>query len=448
MTKRPWSLRFRLILGLSIVLVLGAAIPVIAVVVGSAHSIDTMLDRALQDQVSDIVRAFDPKTRTLAVPEKLSRAYADSKDAFLYAIYGQDGAPLFSSTPLAAEILARSLAHPQESFFALNPVSGGGPWFAHKQIVDGITIAVAQNGLHEDVLADSVAAELARESTPILLLVMAVGIAVIWITVRQAFRAVDRAAVIAERLQPGQSSFQLRTEGMPIEIQPFVNAVVSAMQRLENALDAERRFIANAAHEIRTPLSILTARIDRLPPDENRGILAADANRLNRLVAQLLDAARLDADTIKPDKVFDLREVVVNAVAELAPLAIRAGREIAIGEEPNLVMVRGDPNALALAIQNLIDNALKHTPEGTPIEVELTRAGSVHVKDRGAGVPPSEHERLFRRFQRGATKSNGSGLGLAIVHEIMRQQGGTAAIEPREGGGSIFILSLPPSRLA
>jgi signal transduction histidine kinase len=447
MMRRSWSLRRRLIVGLSVVLVLGAALPVIAVIIGSSQSINTMLDRALQDQAADIVRVFDAKAKTLAVPETLARAYTDSANGFLYAVYDRDGNALFSSSPRAAEVLKQVMGYSEENFFALNPVSGGGPWYAYKELVDGNTIAVAQSGLHEDVLADSVAGELARESTPILLVVMAIGIAVIWITLRQAFREVDKAAAIAEAMQPGQGAPQLGTNDMPVEIRPFVDAVGSAMLRLENALDAERRFIANAAHEIRTPLSILTARIDRLPPDANRAVLSADANRLNRLVAQLLDAARLDANTIKADRVFDLREVLVNAVAEIAPLAVKEGREIAVGGDTAPLMVRGDPHAIALGVRNLIENALTHTPGGTPIEVDLAQPAKILVKDRGGGIPSADRERLFDRFQRGATKGSGTGLGLAIVHEIMRQHEGSVEIEDRDGGGSVFVLSLPAERV-
>jgi signal transduction histidine kinase len=447
-TDRPWSLRRRLIVGLSIVLALGTVIPILFVIVKSARSIDTMRDRTLQDQASDVARALDPRTGTLSLPDSLAHAYRQSNDAFLYAVFDKQGRVTAASSPRAGDLLKRAAdaQHTGEKFSTLNPVEGGGPWYSYTHEVGDFGVSVAQSGVHDDVLADSVARELARDSMPVLLAVMLVGIGVVWFTLRQAFREVDRAALVAERMQPGEGVPSLASKAMPVEIRPFVDAVGSAMLRLEDALDAERRFIANAAHEIRTPLSILTARIDRLPNMADRAVLAADADRINRLVAQLLEAARLEANTMKLDTEFDLQDVVVEAVAELAPLAVKDGREIAITGEAGALRVRADPHALALAVRNLIENALKHTPRGTAIEVVLSRPATIGVMDRGPGIPAADHDRLFRRFQRGTTTAPGSGLGLSIVREILRQHGGSVRIESRPDGGSAFVLALPAER--
>ena len=449
MTDRPWSLRRRLIIGLSVVLALGTVIPVLSVIITSARSIDTMLDRTLNDQASDVVRALDPRTGILSLPDTLAQAYRQSNDAFLYAVFDKQGRVTAASSPRAEDVLKRAADAEQigEKFSTLNPVDGGGPWYSYTHHVGDLAVSVAQSGLHEDVLADSVARELARESTPVLLIVMLIGIGVVWFTLRQAFREVDRAALVAERMQPGEGVPPLGSKAMPVEIRPFVDAVGSAMLRLEDALDAERRFIANAAHEIRTPLSILTARIDRLPTGPDRAVLAADADRINRLVAQLLEAARLEANTMKLGTEFDLRDVVVEAVAELAPLAVKDGREIAITGEAGALRVRADPHAIALAVRNLIENALKHTPRGTAIEVVLSRPAMISINDRGPGIPAADHDRLFRRFQRGTTTAPGTGLGLSIVREILRQHGGSVAIGSRPDGGSAFVLSLPAERV-
>ncbi|MFC5067076.1 sensor histidine kinase [Flaviflagellibacter deserti] len=448
MKARGWSLRRRLIFRLSLVLVLGTIIPVMVVIFRAAESIDTMSDRTLQDQATDIVRAFDTKTGTLSVPDTLARSYQSSNDGFLYAVFDKSGNAIASSSPRAVEVLKTANKHPAEDFFALNPVGAtGGPWYAYHRPVGDYSVAVAQSGIHDDVLADSVVGELARESTPVLFAVMLFGIAVVWITLRQAFREVDAAADVAESMRPGEGVPTLATSRMPIEIRPFVDAVASAIQRLETALDSERRFIANAAHEIRTPLSILTARIDRLPPGEDRKVLAGDADRINRLVQQLLEVARLDASTLKSDRVFDLRDVVVEAVAEIAPLAVKDGREIAVTGETGALPVRADPHAIAVALRNLLENALKHTPRGSPIEIELVLPATARVNDRGPGIAEGDRERLFRRFQRGATQAPGTGLGLAITHEIMRQHQGSIRIEARPGGGSSFVLDLPTERV-
>ncbi len=203
--------------------------------------------------------------------------------------------------------------------------------------------------------------------------------------------------------------------------------------------------MAEAAHELRTPLAVLTARIDSLDGAATDG-LKRDAARLNRLAEQLLRAGRLDAGPLDVSQRVDLRQIAVEALSALAPLAIRQGREVVLTGETGAVWVRGNGPALLVAVENLLENALAHTPAPGGVEVEVSAGGTLRVKDEGPGVPPADREAIFRRFARGrGARRSGAGLGLAIVMETARAHGGSVAVTDRPGGGAVFELRLAPT---
>jgi signal transduction histidine kinase len=235
---------------------------------------------------------------------------------------------------------------------------------------------------------------------------------------------------------------------MPREIQPLVAAANSALDRLARGLDVQRRFTGDAAHELRTPLSVLTARLDELPGSDFDA-MRRDVDRMNRLVDQLLKMARLESLPLDVSQVVDLNEIVIEAISMLAPLAIREGKELVRAEIAQPVQVRGNRAALVTALVNLIENALAHAPAGSAIEIELSADGKIDVLDRGPGVPESEREAIFRRFHRGRTRgSSGAGLGLAIVTEIAAAHGGSVSASSRPGGGAVFSFEICAARSA
>jgi signal transduction histidine kinase len=222
--------------------------------------------------------------------------------------------------------------------------------------------------------------------------------------------------------------------------------VNSALDRLARGLDIQRRFTADAAHELRTPLAVLTARIDALPAGDIEA-MRRDVDRMNRLVEQLLKMARLESLPLDVAQLVDLNSVVVEAISLLAPLAIRQNKELVRAETGRPVMVHGNRAALVTALVNLIENALAHAPAGSAIEVELSADGRILVLDRGPGVPESERDAIFRRFHRGRTRgTSGAGLGLAIVAEIAAAHGGSVSAASRPGGGAAFCLQIAGAR--
>ncbi len=448
MSRPAHSLEVRLAWRLAAIFLLATLVAAAGFFWKALRTNDTLLDQALQDQAGDIARyltVLPGGTTRFDLPPSLVDAYARSNGVYLYVIYDGDGRPVYASGPDAAAIFEshRPLER-DEAFFRLGPRAGlDGSMFGYVTETRGHRIAVAQGWLHDDVLADS----LVEEFVDVGLLWMGPVIAItLWVgvmTLRTSLAPLVALSEQAARIGPDTADGPLPAEGLPREIQPLVGAVNRALDRLRAGLDRERRFMAEAAHELRTPLAVLTARIDSLAGEGMEG-LKRDAARLNRLAEQLLRAGRLDAGPLDVSQRVDLRQIAVEAISQLAPLAIKQGRELVLSGETGHVWVTGNGPALLVAVVNLLENALAHTPPPGGIEVEVSADGTVRVKDEGPGVPPAEREGIFRRFARGrAARSSGAGLGLAIVMETARAHGGTVAVADRPGGGAVFALRVP-----
>jgi signal transduction histidine kinase len=195
--------------------------------------------------------------------------------------------------------------------------------------------------------------------------------------------------------------------------------------------------------------------LGRVTSDHRRqeyySVLASEASRLQRLVETLLNFGRLEAGAARyrPEEV-DLGTAVRRVVAEMAMSARESGKRIVTGGAGHSVRVRADANALALAIRNVIDNAVKYSPRNADIRVEWDQHNGralVRVVDHGIGIPPSERQTIFDKFVRGreAIDSNiaGTGVGLAMVRQILRAHDGDVQVESEVGRGSIFTLILP-----
>ena len=270
------------------------------------------------------------------------------------------------------------------------------------------------------------------------------------LTLRIALRPLNRLSAAAALVGPEHPGVRLPDAGLPGELEPLVGAINTGLARLERAIETQRRFGADAAHALRTPLAVLTARIDLLADDENKTALLADVDRMSRMVDQMLRLARLEGMPLERPGPVDLRVVAVDAVSALAPLAVARGIELSLESEGSAVVTRGNRDALLLAAQNLIENALAHAPRGSRVEVETAPPATLRVLDRGPGVAEAERTEIFTRFRRGGTRartpggsgSGGAGLGLAIVAEIAALHDGTARADARPGGGAVFSLEL------
>ena len=226
---------------------------------------------------------------------------------------------------------------------------------------------------------------------------------------------------------------------------------------LEVARHGERQFLLSVSHDLRTPLTSIRGYADALTDgtipatDEQRragAVIAAEADRLERLVADLLDLARIDAHQFSlAPRPFDVATTVRNGVEAFLPAAADLGIEVVADTPPELAAV-GDPERVAQVVANLVENALKFAR--SRITVEL-RAEGLHevvlrVADDGPGIDPSEERRVFERLYVSRTvpgRSVGTGLGLAIVGELTTAMGGSATVERTDGAGATFVVRLP-----
>ncbi len=287
-------------------------------------------------------------------------------------------------------------------------------------------------------------AGVARQILPVVLLALMLTMVITLVTVRSAFRPLRAAADRAHRIRPGNSAERLAVD-VPSEIRPLVDAVNNALDRLDVGFVEQRRFTANAAHELRTPVAVLRARVDTLVDRAIAEPILNDVDRIARLIDQLLAVSRLDSRLPVVSQATDLASVAADVVARLAPLAVAARKEIALEAPDGPVMVWSNGEMLAAAIRNLAENALRFTPVGQATEIVVTTGPAIEVHDGGPGVAIEDRGRLFERFWRGGDRRGGAGLGLAIVREIATQLDGTVEVGTSRLGGAVFRLRLPPA---
>jgi len=300
------------------------------------------------------------------------------------------------------------------------------------------------------------AAQLAlRTLAPFALLVPVLGL-IVWLAVGRALQPLQRLAR-AVKTRRVNAVEPLSAERLPDEVRPLVDSLNDLLARLSAALDRERAFMADAAHELRTPLTALHLQLGELARAsteseraEAMGRLSEGMQRAIRLVEQMLALARQEPRADPTHTRFALDELGREIVAELVPLA--DARRIDLGmSEAQAVFVRGEREAVATLIRNLVDNAVRYTPAGGRVDVSVERSAAlpaqalVRVVDNGPGIARAERERVFDRFyRRPGTRQPGSGLGLAIVKAIAVAHGATVELgDGADGRGLAVTVTLP-----
>lgn len=275
-------------------------------------------------------------------------------------------------------------------------------------------------------------------ATVTVLAVLLLTVVLIWLTGR-ALAPVRAISVEAARITPESIDQRLSTAALPEEIVPLVLAVNAALDRVQEGYRSQQRFIANAAHELKTPLAVLRAEIELDGAPGHQRYLR-DIDLMAHIVQQLLqltEASERSSYTFRPLNVVAVADDVLDF---LMPLATSAGVVLTLTGMERCV-VRADRGALFGLLKNLVENAVRYSPQGASVVVDVTAQG-MSVSDQGPGVPPHETGFLFERFWRNqARQTNGAGLGLSIVAEVARNHDWSIEYCPNRPTGATFVVT-------
>jgi two-component system sensor histidine kinase TctE len=289
---------------------------------------------------------------------------------------------------------------------------------------------------------------------PQVLLIVIAGV-VVWVGVVRGLRPLDRLRrAVAARSHRDRSP--VVADQVPGEVSPLLHAINDLLARLDGALTLQSRFIADAAHQLKTPIAALRAQYEVALRESDAARmreallqLAPGLERLSRLVSQLLSLARNEPEAARALRLesLDLNALALEAASAWVPQALTRGIDLGFEAAAGPLAIRGDAARLRELLDNLLDNAVRYSREGGRITVRVRSAPApaVEVSDDGPGIPPAERERVFERFHRllGSTQE-GSGLGLAIAQEIARLHGGEITLrEDADGVGSTFSAAFP-----
>jgi len=301
------------------------------------------------------------------------------------------------------------------------------------------------------------AATASRLLLPVLVMLPLLGIAGWWI-VGRGLAPLGRIAQAVKQRSPTALT-PVSTAALPSEIRPLADALNDLLARLDQSFALQRRFAADAAHELRTPLTALSLQLqlaERAQTDAERARafdrLRQGIRRATRLVQQLLTMARLDPDAAAAAPSAVPVGALVSSVADdLRPLAEERAIELTVDDNSAGATVSGSEDALRILFNNLIDNAIRYTPEGGRVTARIARDGNAvqaSVDDTGPGIADEERERVFDRFYRApGAGSSGNGLGLAIARQVVDMHRGGVRLESNPGGGLRAIVTLPVAQM-
>jgi two-component system, OmpR family, sensor kinase len=429
------SIRRRLLAALLGALLVAGLIAAVATYLSARDEVDALLDEELR-QVALSLR--DHSQLDLA---RLERASHDPELRVLVQIWD----PAFTR-PYSSRVADPLPRQTTEGYVTLE--SAGRAWRVYTALSSKQTIQVAQPTALRTELAVRTAGRLLA---PVLIVLPFLGLFGWWIVGRGLAPLAAVADTLARR--DPTSLDPIAADDLPIEVRPLVDSLNGLLVRLGHAFETQRRFAADAAHELRSPLTALMLQVslaERAKTPEERATAFArveqGVQRASRLVRQLLTMARLDPDAAeRPSRPVDLSLIAASTVEELRPLADAKAIRLGVDSEP--AWLNGQEDALQILVANLVDNAIRHTPQGGRIDIRVSRNGGavLSVADTGPGVPPDERARVFDRFYRGRdAPAGGSGLGLAIVQQIAQMHGGSVELgEPGTGGGLLVRARFP-----
>jgi len=262
------------------------------------------------------------------------------------------------------------------------------------------------------------------------------------IALRPLTRVASQAANLERAISVGATFTPLSEDNLPLEIGSVIATINSMLRNLERSFNIQRQFTSDAAHELRTPLSVLLLEASHLPPSAIRETIIHDLQALAVMINQLLRFAQAEEVMSRERQCVDVVSVARRVCQETGGVAVKSGVELAFDGPAEPVTTTGHEALMDIAIRNVLENAIKFSPEGETVIVDVGETGTVTIDDRGPGISDQEKELVFDRLWRaGGNSSNGVGIGLALVRRVTRLHGGDAWVEDRPGGGSRFVLT-------
>ena len=431
------SLRGRLLWFLLAAITMAAVAQAMIAYSSALNDADQIFDYHMQ-QMAMSLRSRAPMAAT-GTPG----AEDDGNDDMVVQVWTPDGIQVFRS-------LSRTEL-PQRAVLGFSNVRVNGTTYRVFSVqTNAQTVQIAQDMRVRQRMAGTLAL---RTVGPIALMAPVLML-VVWWVVSGSLAPVQRvrrqvASRQADDLSPVSEA------DLPDEVRPLVQELNLLFGRVRTAFEAQQHFVADAAHELRTPLAALKLQVlslERADDPQARAVavgrLTAGIERATRLIEQLLVLARQEANEARLEPV-NLTELAKRTLGDLAGAA--GLRQIDLGlEHADEAVVKGQGEALLILVRNLVDNAIKYTPTGGTVDLSVRHNGKgpqLVVEDSGPGISPEERERVFNRFYRvPGTEANGSGLGLAIIKSITERHGATLALDQSERlGGLKVTVSFPAS---
>jgi signal transduction histidine kinase len=374
--------------------------------------------------------------------------YSTHRDRYAYRV----------STP-GGETLAGSF---QEMFEPLSPL-GGQPailpqfWLHHIDTstwlhfaggmmhkVDGkeLWVEVATLGDPEFVRLEVLVSELVKDVGIPMMPLIVITMLFATFAVRRSLRPLVQAAHRAEMITVDDRGEQFSLAGLPREAASFAGAINRLLDRTGALLRSQKQLVSHAAHELRTPLAIMLLELGKIK-DPTARRLEADVAGMSETVNRLLSLARIEAMAKPGEGDINLAAMTQQIIDQLAPLAETCGKTIRLSFDRPTVF-SGDAASIFEAVRNLVENAIRHTPPGSTVQITCGPGGSVKVEDDGPGVPEQNAASLFEPFRKGKVTSGGTGLGLAIVKRAVELHKGTVEVGRSTMGGAMFSMRFRP----
>jgi signal transduction histidine kinase len=290
----------------------------------------------------------------------------------------------------------------------------------------------------------------AEDVTPVvILIIVGIGAMTFFVVPRivtQSFAGLETVVEQASAIDIKKRGARLTAGEVPEEVSVLVNAVNDALERLDHGYARQQRFLADAAHELKTPIAILQNRLELSGGTVRDDRILLDVYRIANLAEQLLDLQRIEQEQTPTDDV-DLVALGNKVIIDLAPIALDAGYEPSFIAACDELIVRGDTGSIERAMINLVQNAIVHGGGKGLIELSVLASYAVVISDQGPGIPDHRRDWIFEPFHRIKPRDQGSGLGLSLVREIMRRHNGSVTVSEGAPSGAKFTLQFQKPRV-